>query len=100
MQNFVLWHSSEKAIATHTIVLVIMMALFAIFSLFMFYKFSDITSIESTAATCAFKKIMYCTDWKVNNYGDEPWNWTDKPPAGCGEFGIDKPTKEDCEKML
>jgi len=100
MQNFILWHSSEKAIAVHTIVLVIMMGLFAVFAIFMFYKFSEGTNIESTAATCAFKKIMYCTDWKANNYGGEPWNWADKSPAGCSKFGIGKPTKEDCEEMM
>ena len=100
MENFNFCHSSEKAIATHTIVLVIMMALFAIFALFMFYQFADTTNIETTTATCASKRIVYCAAWKVNNYGDEPWNWADKPPTGCGELGINKPTKEECEETI
>ena len=83
MQNFIFWHNSEKAIATHTIVLVIMMGLFAVFAIFMFSEFSKNTAIESTAATCTFKKISYCTEWKTKNYGDVPWGWDDKSPTEC-----------------
>jgi len=91
----------KKAIATHTIVLVIMMGMFAIVAFWLFYKWADVTNIEATAASCTFKKIAYCTDWKFNNnYGNDPGTWDD-PPTGCEEFDILKPTdKDDCEGLV
>jgi len=90
----------KKAIATHTIVLVIMMGLFAIFGFLLFYKWVGFTEVEATAATCGFKKIFYCEDWKANGYRDEPWNWNDKPPAGCDRFDVTKPgTRDDCKGL-
>lgn len=102
MRNFILGHSSEKAIATHTIVLVIMMGLFAMFAFYMFYKFSDVTNVQTTVATCTFKRIVYCGDWKINNYGNEPWNWEDRSPTGCGGLKppINKPTQAECAELF
>jgi hypothetical protein len=90
---------SKKAIAVHTIVLVIMMGFFAIVGFFFFYKWSDEVEIQASETSCTFKKIAFCTDWKLNNYGDTPFNWDEKKPVGCEEFGIEEPTIDECQKM-
>ena len=88
---------SSKAIAVHTIVLVIMMAFFAIVGLFLFYIWTDQADIQASAATCQFKSVAYCTEWKLNSYGETPFNWDEKKPLGCEEFDIREPTIDDCE---
>ncbi len=89
---------NKHGIAVHTLVLVIMMGLFALVALFLFYKWATPSAVEATAASCAFKKIAYCTDWSANDYGKTPWDWNKKPPFGCEDFGIEKPTSaEDCK---
>jgi len=86
--------------AVHTIVLVIMMGLFAFVGMFLFYKWSDTTSIQASLASCKLKIVSYCTDWKVNNYADKPWNWNEKNPLGCERFDVKEPTsKQDCEPL-
>jgi hypothetical protein len=93
--------ASKKAMAVHTIVLVIMMAFFAIVAFLILYQWTNYTNLEANRTSCAFKKVAYCTDWKANNYKSEPWNWGDKAPKSCDEFGITKPTaSSDCESLL
>lgn len=89
---------SSSGMATHTMVLIIMMGFFAIIALFLFFKWATPSAIEATFATCTMKKLAYCTDWGANDYGKTPWNWYDKPPNKCEEFGMEKPTSmEDCK---
>jgi hypothetical protein len=81
----------------HTLVLVIMIAMFAIVAVFLFYKWATPSVVEATAISCEFKKLSYCADWKTNAYGDAPWSWGDKPPAGCESFGVARPlAKDEC----
>lgn len=88
----------NSGIAVHTLVLVIMIGLFALVALFLFYKWAVPSTIEATAASCAFKKIAYCTAWSANEYGTTPWNWDENSPFGCAEFGIEEPmSEEDCK---
>jgi hypothetical protein len=92
----------SKAIAVHTLVLIAMIGIFAMFSIFIMYKWTDLVNVQASGWTCAYKRLAYCSDWKVNNYGDAPWDWDTKKPLGCGELSnpIPKPVQADCDKLI
>jgi hypothetical protein len=90
-------NQQRKAVAVHTLVLIIMMIFFTIFALFLFYKWTETTGIQTNAATCSMKKIIYCTDWRANSYGTVPWDWSTSNPKDCDAFEVTQPSKkEDC----
>jgi hypothetical protein len=94
---------SKKAVAAHALVLIVMIGFFAIVAFFVLSVWLEGTNIETNKATCTFKKVQYCTDWKVNNYDTAPWVWEDRPPKGCEVAGIEikKPTSAaDCRGLV
>ena len=92
----------RKAIATHTLALVIMMGMFAIIGLIFLYQWAGGTEAETSVASCTFKKISYCTDWRANNYAASPWNWESREPKGCETLDppITKPTQDECKQLM
>ena len=89
--------NKSKGIAVHTIVLVIMMGMFAAISFWLFSVWSGTTGVETTRSSCVFKRISYCTDWKFNDYNEEP-DWD----ADCESLDppIRKPTLSECESLM
>lgn len=99
------WETKKtgKAIATHTLFLIIVMVLFAIVAFILFGGWLPNADRQANKATCTYKKISYCTDWKANSYTEEPWDWYDKNPEGCETLDppIFKPRSlYECETLL
>lgn len=95
--------NKSKGIAVHTIVLVIMMGMFAAIAFWLFSVWSSATSVEVTRSSCVFKRISYCTDWKFNNYNEDPeWVWGNTDPIGCESLDppINKPTLSECKSLM
>jgi len=92
--------TQNKGVAVHALVIVILMGFFALVAIFLFYKWAVVSNIEANTATCAFKKIAFCTDWRGNNYDTEPWTWDDKAPKGCEDYGITKPDRAACDELI
>ncbi len=90
---------STKAIATHTLVLVIMMGMFAFVAFLAYANWNETITPIMESYACEFKFRRYCTDWEANNFNTVPWNWNDEEPTSCDDFGITKPTsKDECQK--
>jgi len=90
---------SRKAIATHTLVLVIMIGMFAFIAFIIYADWNETTAPILKSYACQFKLRRYCTDWEANNYNTVPWDWYDEEPKDCAEFGVSKPdSKEECQK--
>ena len=94
--------NKSKGIAVHTIVLVIMMGMFAAVAFWLFSVWSGATGVEASRTSCVFKRITYCTDWKSNDYNDEPGDWEDRAPTGCGSLNppIREPTLSECKSLM
>jgi hypothetical protein len=93
----------RKAIATHTLVLVIMMGFFAVIAFYFLGGSVSNTGKQATRAGCTFKRLSYCTDWRGNNYDQPPWSWSSRNPEGCERLSppITKPQMmQDCEDMF
>lgn len=94
---------TSKGIAIHTAVVIIMFALFLFVGTIVIYKWINPMRVRADRASCVFKLIAYCVDWKINDFADDkrPWIWEAKNPKGCEEFGIppsgsSEPMDEDC----
>lgn len=98
------WASrTRKAIAVHTLFLIIMMALFAVVAFVLFADWTGDTGKQANKTACLFKRTKYCTDWRTNDYGPAPWDWYEKSPKGCELLDppILKPKdKYECETVL
>jgi len=94
--------NKSKGIAVHTIVLVIMMGMFAAIAFWLYSVWSGATGVEVTRSSCVFKRISYCTDWKYNNYNDEPDDWEDRAPTGCESLNppIKEPTLSEGKSLM
>jgi len=90
----------NKAIAAHAIFIVSVILIFLFFIAAIFFKWIDWSKLGANKFFCSAKLHSYCSDWKKTNFEKTPWNWNEKGPEGCEEFGIMQPSQEDCEKLL
>ena len=94
---------SEKAVAIHATVLVILMAVF-IFAIFViFFNWINIQNLQASKELCATKLLNYCTEWWKKDFKDKPYNWAEQSPVDCEKdpINIHEPTDvNDCRALL
>ncbi|MBI4010265.1 MAG: hypothetical protein HY361_03700 [Candidatus Aenigmarchaeota archaeon] len=93
-----------KAIAVHTIFILITTVIFLFFAIIIIFGFLNIAGLEASQTTCTIKLLNYCTSWLAKGYADKPYKWADKDPKDCSQFlkdiGSDGPTKDQCEPIV
>lgn len=95
-----------KAIAVHTIFIVITTVLFFFFAVIIIFGFIHIGTIDANQATCNVKLISYCTNWAARGFADsdKPYKWEEKAPTECSQYlkGVSDagPTKDQCKPTV
>ena len=94
-----------KAIAVHTIFIVITVVIFFFFAVVIIFGFVNITQIQASQTTCTIKLLSYCTSWAAKGFSAEPYEWSKKSPTDCNKFLKDisdssGPTKDQCKPIL
>jgi len=52
---------------------------------------------QGDLTSCKLKQQAYCNDW-ING---QKWNWGDKDPKNCEQFGIYEPSSlEECKRLF
>jgi len=86
-----------KALATDAIFVIVVIGLMVGAGLVIFWKWLDIQNIQANEMSCRLKQQAYCNDW----ISDQKWNWDEKEPKNCEQFGIGPPpSKEECKKLF
>lgn len=95
-----------KAIAVHTIFIVLTTVIFFFFAIIVIFGFLNIAGLEASHTTCTVKLLNYCTSWAAKGFGDEkPYKWEKKEPIDCSKFLKDisdsnGPTRAQCEPTV
>ena len=95
-----------KALAVHTIFIILTTVIFLFFAIIIIFGFLNIAGLEASATTCNIKLLNYCTAWAAKGFvDDKPYKWSDKPPIDCSKFLTIKddskgPTKDECEPIV
>lgn len=87
-----------KAVSIYTVFIIAVIGIFFTAILVVIWNYINIQTEESMRAGCMIKLENYCYRWISEK--KEPGNWEEIEPKGCEKFGITKPTKEYCEKLV
>ena len=82
-----------KAIAVQAVFLIAVIAITIFFIVGIFWGWIDTTKFGTSQATCAVKRISYCSGFKGNK---PPFDWNTKEPTGCEQYGITQPNDKCC----
>ena len=83
-----------KAVATHSIFLIIIATLMIFFLMVVFANFLPTTQDSVDGPICWSKQINYCAMYSETDYTERP-EWD----PNCG-FGRDGPTENECREIL
>ena len=95
-----------KAIAVHTIFIVLTTVIFFFFAIIVIFGFLNIAGLEASQTTCTVKLLNYCTSWVAKGFPDDKlYEWSKKEPKDCSKFLKDisdsnGPTKDQCEPTV
>jgi len=95
-----------KALAVHTIFIILTTVIFFFFAIIVIFGFLNIAGLEASQTTCTVKLLNYCTSWVAKGFSekDKPYKWSEKEPKDCSKFlkGISDsgPTKDQCEPTV
>jgi hypothetical protein len=89
----------SKGVGWYVIFIVATIGMFVGAMVVMLWNYSETQVKEATRQACLNKFQKYCYRWVTEK--KEPGDW-DKfyPTEGCENFGVKKPSKEECENLL
>jgi len=85
-----------RGVSTEAIFVIVVLGMIIMAGIVVFWRWIS-SQKEASEASCKAKQLSYCISL-VNNENVEWENIA--PKEGCEKFGISKPTKEECQKLI
>jgi len=89
----------KKGISWYIVFIVALIAI-AIGGIFLvLWNVLNIAPKEANKLSCQMKYFNYCFRWATDKRDPGDWDRVN-PTEGCENFGIEKPSEEDCRKLF
>ena len=86
-----------KIVSTSAIFVITVIGIIVLAGILVFWRFMNLQNASANEASCKAKQFSYCSSL-ING---ENKDWEEIPPKeGCEKFGIVKPSKDECERIL
>jgi hypothetical protein len=86
-----------KGVTSSVIFILVVIGLIVVAGLMIFWKWMGFQSATANELSCRLKQRSYCNSL-INN---ENPNWDElAPKTGCDQYGIVKPTEDECRRLL